>query len=199
MIRLFGILVCLGCMLARTDASALSAEDVVWGCDDVGYAEPTDEYDHAVLGDAIEYKALLILVHTSTGILPATLSLPEGKVYEDIAPRCADLDGDGHDEIITVVSDARLGAALTVYSKRSGPVDATPPIGTRYRWLAPAGIADFDGDGQNDVAYVETPHLGGLVWYLPRVSRFEAMKPVGLLISWATPAANSPRLASFAL
>lgn len=149
--------------LLAVPAHALEADDVVWGCEDVGYVEPTTEYGHDVLGGAGEYKGLMMLVHTDLGVLPATMTLPEGKVFEDLAPRCADLDGDGEQEVVAVISDVETGASLTVLSKRTGPIDATPPIGQRNRWLAPAGIADFDGDGQNDIAYVETPHLGGLL------------------------------------
>jgi hypothetical protein len=35
------------------------------------------------------------------------------------------------------------------------------PIGLSHRWLNPAGAGDFDGDGRTEVAYVETPHIGG--------------------------------------
>lgn len=47
--------------------------------------------------------------------------------------------------------------------KRFEKLAATPYIGRPFRWLAPAGIADFDGDGVKDVAYVETPHIGGIL------------------------------------
>lgn len=142
--------------------------DVAWGCDDAGYVEPTTEYGHDVLGGTGEYKGLLLLVHTDLGVIPATFRLPNGQVFEDLAPRCADLDGDGDDEVIAVVSDARQGARLVVYSKRSGPLAETPPIGQSFRWLAPVGVADLDGDGSQDIAYVETPHLAGVlrVWTL---------------------------------
>lgn len=159
---------CLGWACLPALAVADDASDIVWGCEGVGYAMPTTEYAHAVLGDDVEYKALHLLIPTSTGTLPATLELPEGQVYEDIAPRCGDLTGDGEDEIVAVISDARVGARLAVYSKKTGPIGQTPPIGQGYRWLAPVGIADVNGDGQNDISYVETPHLGGTlrVWSL---------------------------------
>lgn len=153
---------------AAASEEVVDAGDVVWGCDDAGYVLPTTEYAHGVLGDAVEYKGLLLLVHTDLGVIPATYELPDGKVFEDLAPRCADLDGDGEDEVIAVVSDAAQGARLVVYSKRAGPLAETPPIGQGHRWLAPVGVADLDGDGREDIAYVETPHLHGVlrVWTL---------------------------------
>ena len=45
-------------------------------------------------------------------------------------------------------------------------------IGLAYRWLNPVGVADFDADGEMDVAVVEMPHLGrSLVIYSRTASR----------------------------
>ncbi len=58
-------------------------------------------------------------------------------------------------------SGVGTGAQLAVYGVAGdsfGLIAATAPLG-RHRWLAPAGIADFDGDGRVEIAYVDRPHL----------------------------------------
>ncbi len=102
------------------------------------------------------------------------LTLPDELVFEDTAPRLADLDGDGLPEIIVVQSHQRLGAQLAIYRVAEGEpgidmVATTPFIGRPNRWLAPIGAADLDGDGVVEIAYVDRPHLARTL----RVWRFE--------------------------
>jgi len=129
---------------------------------DARYAEPTTRYAHGVLGDAIEYGALEL---TLAGAGKVTIRLPETRVFEDLAPRLADLDGDNTDEVIVVESDAGQGARLADYEE-TGLVAATPFIGRANRWLAPIGAADLDGDGKVEISYVDRPHLARtiMVW-----------------------------------
>ncbi len=122
------------------------------------YTAQTERYTHDVLGDAIEYGALEIQYNDAGKIKTKTITLPQDHVFEDIAPRLADVDGDGSSEIIVVETDARRGAALAVYD-HTGKRAETPHIGSSNRWLAPIGIADFNGDGNIDIAYIDRPHL----------------------------------------
>ena len=116
---------------------------------------PTDRYDHAVLGDAVEWGGLDLTL-ASGQVLRFTL--PESRVFEDVTTRLADLDGDGDREVVVVETDIAQGAMLAVYDA-AGRVAATAPFGETHRWLAPAGIADLDGDGRIEIAYVDRPHL----------------------------------------
>lgn len=116
---------------------------------------PTDLYSHGVLGDELEWSGLLLTGPQKSDTFLIGLT---NEVFEDVAPRLADFDGDGVPEAVVVQSHPEKGAQLAIYS-RNGKIAATPYIGTRFRWLAPVGIADFNGDGDMDVAYVDRPHL----------------------------------------
>jgi len=128
------------------------------------FTDPTTRYDHAILGDAIEYGALELRLSGGRG---RRIVLPKSRVFEDLAPRLADVDGDGAPEVIVVETDLARGARLSVYGA-DGLIAATPFIGRTHRWLAPIGAADLDGDGNIEIAYIDRPHLARLL----RVWRF---------------------------
>ena len=124
-------------------------------------AEPTDRYDHGILGDKIEAGSLAIETRDGKQHL---LRLKNDAVFEDLEPRIADLDGDGHDDIVVVKSYLKRGSALAVIAERKGRyeiVAETPPLGAPHRWLDPAGIADFTGGGKREIALVRQPHAIG--------------------------------------
>lgn len=141
---------------AGVAARAQAAGDVI----SARLVAPTARYDHGVLGDALEWGGMEIGFRRCVGCAVETLviTLPETRVFEDVAARLADLDGDGRREVLVVETDLKLGASLAVYDMR-GKVAATPHIGQPHRWLAPAGVGDFDGDGAPEIAYVDRPHL----------------------------------------
>ena len=128
------------------------------------YADPTDRYPHAVLGDAIEHGTLEMDTDQGRTI---RLILPEERVFEDTEPRVVDVDGDGAGEVIVVEADQMRGARLAVYGP-GGVIAATPFIGQRFRWMGTVGAADLDGDGVTEIALIDRPHLARTL----RVYRF---------------------------
>ncbi|MDJ0628686.1 MAG: VCBS repeat-containing protein [Rhodobacter sp.] len=144
------------CLLIPGQALAEPAGIVL----DAVFAEPTTRYPHGVLGDDEEWGALRLTVSSGAqgAVREVTLRLPATRVFEDLAPRLADLDFDGAPEVVVVESDAAKGARLSIYGA-GGLVAATPFIGRPFRWLAPLGAADLDGDGAVELAYIDRPHL----------------------------------------
>lgn len=151
---------------AKTDhpKDALPDGRVAIGSRDIARAwlsEPTTRYDHGILGDAIEAGSLTI--ESRDGKLNS-VRLKDDAVFEDLQPRLADLDRDGHDEIVVVKSYLKRGSSLAVIgagNRKYEILAETPPIGRPHAWLNPAGIADFNGDGKIDIALVRMPHAVG--------------------------------------
>lgn len=140
------------------------------------FDDATTRYDHGVLGDAVEAGSLHAYSPDAGNTCQhLSVTLDADHVFEDLAPRLSDLDGDGRAEIVVVRSHAARGAQLAIYGPAGDGaslslIAATPYIGRRNRWLAPIGIADLDGDGFQEIAYIDRPHLARIlrVWrYLP--------------------------------
>lgn len=122
---------------------------------------PTERYAHGILGDRLEASG--VGVERADGKF-LYFDLGSDAVFEDRRARLYDFDGDGADEVIVVKTYLNAGAALAVLEANEGSLELAAeaePIGQSNRWLNPAGAGDFDGDGRGEVAYVETPHIGG--------------------------------------
>ncbi len=141
------------------------------------FDEPTGRYDHAVLGDDLEWGALVL---TLAGGREVRLTLPETRVFEDIAPRLI-TGNDGRTLVMAVETDLERGARLALYDA-GGVVAATPFIGRTQRWLAPVGAADLDGDGRVEIAYIDRPHLARIlrIWRLTPEGLVEVASQAGL-------------------
>lgn len=142
------------------------------------YVTPTETYGHGAVKDG-EYAQMRVTL--SDGSI-RHLSFKKS-VFEDTIPRLHDFNGDGAPEIVTVVSGFATGAWVQVWfldaQDRLIPAKASAPIGQRHRWLAIAGIADFDGDGLDEIAYVDRPHLAKELVLMPvDLTREGMLEPV---------------------
>jgi hypothetical protein len=130
------------------------------------YMMPTERYRHGALGDVREWGGLVY-----DGDFYAGVVLGPETVFEDVAPRVADFEGDCAPEIVTVETHETEGAQLVIWAADRGRltrIAATPAPGRRFGFLAPLGVGDLTGDGAPDVALVVDPHGEGRleVWTL---------------------------------
>lgn len=126
------------------------------------YAQPTEKYRHGILGDRIEAEQLVVI---QDGVL-YDLTLDNPYVFEDIRPRIFDVDNDNNPEYITIRTHVERGGAIAIYKVINGQLTeltSIEEIGIPNRWLNIAAIDDLDNDGTVEIAWVETPHIGGIL------------------------------------
>jgi hypothetical protein len=145
------------------------------GAISVNLTDSVRDYPHDALGSGTHAGTITVTERRPVAPGPDPKPVPTaiarveagpGAVFEDRAPRLADLDGDGTPEVVTIKSYRERGAALAVIAKREGNwavAAETPPIGEPQLWLNPAAIADFAGAGRPQIALVRTPHRDGIL------------------------------------
>jgi hypothetical protein len=124
-------------------------------------AAPTDIHQGGVFGDLVEGTQVRV-VDPATGE-SGPWTTPAGTVLEDRRPRFADVDGDGREELLVVLTDLGRGASVAILDVHLPVTELrarTTPVGAG-RWLNTLPPVDVDADGDDEIAYVEDPHLGG--------------------------------------
>lgn len=124
------------------------------------YAQPTNKYLHGILGDQVEAEQLVVV----EGGVFYELTLDSLHLFEDIRPRIYDVDNDNQPEYITIRTHVQRGGAIAIYKVINGQLtelSSIDEIGIPNRWLNIAAIDDLDDDGTIEIAWVETPHIGG--------------------------------------
>jgi hypothetical protein len=125
--------------------------------------DPTTRYPHGALGDRIEAGGFALKLRSGK---TRHFQLDQASVFEDLEPRLIDLDADGRDEVVLIRAFLAAGAAVSVFKVTEENIRLwvqSPSIGLPNRWLNLAGFGDFDGDGDLEIAHVQTPHIGGIL------------------------------------
>lgn len=136
-----------------------------------------NRYVHGILGDSVEGYELTLL-RWNLGLVEVALVVDtlsgDDKVFEQLAPMWADVDGDGIDDLVTTIAASGKGAAMRVYflGKDTGKVVMTvlstaesPFIGRGGRWLHQLAVGPLGPNGETELVEIRTPHIGGIVRY----------------------------------
>lgn len=137
---------------------AISADGLVYA----QYTQPTSRYKHGILGDSIEAEQLMVIRENT--VFKHTLT--HEYVFEDIKPRLFDVNNDGELEVITIRSHASKGAGIMIYKIINNDLVEyawVTEIGLANRWLNIVAIYDLDSDGIVELAWIQTPHIGGVL------------------------------------
>lgn len=130
------------------------------------YALPRARFPSGDLGETPAAGALVVRMKGGRKI---SYQLPEYKVFKDIAPRLADLDGDGFSEVVTIVATEENGAKVAIFAVMGGDAlvekAGTPFLG-KGAWLNVAGIERYFGTQTPEVAFVARPHDSGQLAFI---------------------------------
>jgi hypothetical protein len=126
------------------------------------YAQPTTKYRHGILGDAVEADQLVVVRDS----VVYTHTVADEFVFEDIKPRLFDVDNDGELEVITIRSHETQGAGIMIFKLIDNALTEfawVEEIGRTNRWLNILATYDLDSDGTVELAWIQTPHIGGVL------------------------------------
>jgi len=128
-------------------------------------SNPTNRYTHSVLGDELEASSITLVETQPEPRILQNIAIPEPDVIEGIYPIWADMNNDGEREIIVTLSNAQDGARIVAFREDGSLLAEGPAIGTGFRWRHQLLVAPFGEEGENLLAVVRTPHIGGVVEY----------------------------------
>lgn len=126
------------------------------------YAGPTMRYTHGVMGDIIEGTQLIV---NEKGQF-YELQLDSDFVFEDLRPRLVDIDGDGELEFLCIRTQVEKGAGIVIYHIENDELKEfaqVEEIGKANRWLNYVAVEDLDNDGELELVWIQTPHIGGIL------------------------------------
>jgi WD40 repeat protein len=125
------------------------------------FADPTERYNHGVLGDHIEAESVVLIETKPELVIKTIITIKSPEVIEGIKPLWVDLNRDGEREIIVTVSDIRNGAGLVLFDESGDELARSSFIGMGYRWRHQLTAGPYGPDGEMEILDVMTPHIGG--------------------------------------
>ena len=131
-------------------------------------SDPTDRYEHDVLGDAIEAGSMTLL-RPGEGVPEVGVVFPEsGGVFEQISPLWFEVPGLDNELLAITESVPELGTRLSVYNLNGSLAAAGPYIGEPMKWRHLLAAGPFGPNGETELVSTLTPHLGGTIeFYRP--------------------------------
>lgn len=161
--------------------------------------DPTDQYQHGILGDAIEASSVTIVDMLNEPIVTSKFFVPEDWVIESLAPIWSDWDLDGEREIVLTVSNSSSGAKLVLYDEVGNTLAESEAIGRGNRWRHALTIASFGKEGQRLLVDVKTPHIGGGVSFYSWDQESKVLKTEASIAQYSTHDIGSREMQMYAV
>lgn len=142
-------------------------------------SNPTERYPHGVLGDGLEAAGVTLVEIYPEPRIGHTITIPEPDVIEGITPIWADMNSDGEREIILTLSNVEHGARIAAFRENGSLLAEGPAVGAGFRWRHQLVVAPFGEAGENLLAVVRTPHIGGVLeFYRLNGNKFEIVTEI---------------------
>ncbi len=124
--------------------------------------DATTRYAHGVLGDTLEAGGVAVVTVGEDLRVERVISPPGEAVIEGIAPILADLTEMPDLDIVVTESTPEDGARIVAYGPDGSRRATGPAIGTGNRWRHQLAVTAFGPSGEQELAVVRTPHIGGV-------------------------------------
>lgn len=125
--------------------------------------QPTNRYDHGVLGDGVEASSITLLETQPELRIIREIPIEAPDVIEGISPIWADIDNDGVRDIIVTLSNNQSGARIAAFLEDGTLLAESPALQIGYRWRHQIAVAAFGRNTQPILVSIRTPHIGGVI------------------------------------
>lgn len=161
--------------------------------------DPTEQYKHGILGDAIEASSVTEINLAGQPQIVGKFKVDPSYVIEGLAPLWTDWNGDGAYEIILTLSNAEVGAKIVVFDEKGVELAAGKAVGQGGRWRHSLTAAAFGPHGEMELAEVLTPHINGVAGFYQWDERSGVLRMVAQKSGYSTHEIGSTQLDAYSL